>query len=114
MVDEGIIYRLLFENSGQGMVLQQGEKIILVNQSFADMVGYGIDELLDFSMEEALNLFDPQDRELVTARFSDLLVREELPKSQIYRFIRRNGETGWWSSTVTLVEYEGQPAVLGV
>jgi diguanylate cyclase (GGDEF)-like protein/PAS domain S-box-containing protein len=114
MVDEESIYRLLFENSGQGMVLRQGEKIILVNQSFADMVGYGIDELLDFSMEEALNLIHPLDRKSVLASFHDLLAGKEFPKSHIYRFVRQNGETGWWSATVSRVEFEGQPAVLGV
>lgn len=114
MFDEESIYQLLFENSGQGMVLWLGEKIILVNQSFADMIGYEIDELLDFSIEESLNLIHPEDRESVLARFHDLTSEKELPKNHIYRFVRRNEETGWWSATVTRVEYDGQPAVLGV
>ena len=53
MIDEESIYRYLFENSGQGMVLRQGEKILLVNQSFADIVGYTIEQLLAFSYDDA-------------------------------------------------------------
>jgi PAS domain S-box-containing protein len=70
MQEDGI-YRLLFEQSAQGIVLWQGDKIILVNQSFADMVGYTLDELLEFSFEEAINLIHSQDREAVLTRFRD-------------------------------------------
>jgi len=111
---EARIYRLLFENSAHGIVLQQGEKIILVNQSFADMVGYTIDELLDFSTEEVFDLVHPQDRETARAGFRDLLAGKGLPKNDENRFILRNGETQWWSTTLSIIEYEGQPAVLGV
>jgi diguanylate cyclase (GGDEF)-like protein/PAS domain S-box-containing protein len=78
------------------------------------MVGYTSDELLDFSMEQAQNLIHPQDRATASMRFHDLLAGKELPKSQICRFIRRNGEIGWWSATLSGVEFESQPAVLGV
>ena len=40
------IYKYLFDNSGQGILLHQGGKIILVNQSFADMVGYTLADLI--------------------------------------------------------------------
>ena len=113
MIEESI-YRLLFETSGQGMVLRQGEKIILVNQSFADMVGFPIDELLDFSMEQAFNLTHPLDREEALMRFHDLVSGKDLSKRYIYRFLRRNGETGWWAANVSTIEYQGQPAVLGI
>jgi diguanylate cyclase (GGDEF)-like protein/PAS domain S-box-containing protein len=108
------IYQLLFETSAQGMVLRRGEKIILVNQCFADMVGYTIDELLDFSFEDSLNLIHPQDREMILARYRDLLAGKDLPNTYEYRFLRRNGEAGWWSATVSTIDFEGQPAVLGV
>lgn len=113
-MQEETIYRHLFEHSVQGMVLRQGEKIVLVNQCFADMVGYTIDELLGFSMDQAFNLIHPEDRESALARFRDLTSGKDLPKNYQYRFIRRNGETGWWDATVSTVDYAGQPAVLGI
>lgn len=96
------------------MVLLQGGKNILVNQSFADMVGYSIEELLNFSMEQDVNLIHPQDREPVLARYQDLADGKAFPKNIVYRFVRRNGETGWWSATVTKIEFEGRPAFLGL
>lgn len=113
-LQEERIYRQLFEHSVQGMVLRQGERIILVNQSFADMVGYTIDELLGFSMEQAFNLIHPEDRETALTRFRDLVAGKDLPKHYEYRFIRRNGETGWWSADVSTINYDGRPAVLGI
>jgi PAS domain S-box-containing protein len=113
-MQEESIYRLLFERSAQGMVLRQGERIVLVNQSFADMVGYTIRELMDFSTEEGFNLIHPQDREAVLAGFRDLVAGKHGPRHDEYRFIRRNGETGWWSAALSSIDYEGQPAVLEV
>jgi diguanylate cyclase (GGDEF)-like protein/PAS domain S-box-containing protein len=46
--------------------------------------------------------------------FHELLAGKELSKSQICRFVHRNGATGWWSATLSQVEFKNQPAVLGV
>ena len=113
MREDGI-YRLLFEQSAQGIVLLQGEKIILVNQCFADMAGYTLDELLAFTIEEALDLFYLQDREAVWTGFRDLLTGKDLPQTYESRFIRRNGETGWWSTALSTIDYGEQTAVLGI
>jgi len=113
-MEEERIYRLLFEHSMQGMVLRRGERIVLVNQSFADMVGYTIEELLGFSFEDALNLIHPQDREMVLARFGDRVARKDVPDSYEHRFVRRNGETGWWSATVSTIDYGEESAILGI
>jgi len=113
MLEDGI-YRLLFEQSAQGILLLQGGKIILFNQSFADMVGYALEELLGFSVEEIFGLFHPQDRASVRSGFQDLLTGNNLPKNQETRFIRKDGETGWWSTTISSFDYGNQLAVLGV
>lgn len=106
------IYRLLFEHSAQGILLLQSEKIVLVNQSFADMVGYTVGELLEFSIEAIFNLIHPEDRKTALALFRILLTGKELPKNYENRFIRRNGEIGWGSVTVSTIDYGGQPTVL--
>ncbi len=113
MYKEGV-YRLLFEQSAHGMVLRQGEKIVLVNQSFADMVGYTIDELLNFSLEDALNLIHAEDRDAVAKRFRDLWAGQDVSKTYDCRYIRRNGETGWWSITESTFDHEGRLTVLSV
>lgn len=114
MIPEEGIYRLLFERAAQGVVLQQDDKIILANQSFADMVGYTIAELLAFSAEDVLKLIHPQDRETALTWIRDPLADENLPKTADYRFVRRDGTIGWWSATVSTLDYENKPAILGI
>jgi diguanylate cyclase (GGDEF)-like protein/PAS domain S-box-containing protein len=108
------IYQLLFENSGQGMVLQQGEKLILVNQSFADIVGYTIDELLAFSVEDTLMLVHPQDREALSGMRKDHLAGKTVVDKIECRFIHKNEHTGWWSVTISKGKYQGQTAVVEI
>lgn len=113
-MQEDKIYRLLFEHSSQGILLLQSEKLILVNPSFAAMVGYTVDELLNFSIEEAFNLFYPQDREVALTDFGDLVAGKNLPENREARFIRKNGEIGWWYTILSTIDYQGQQAILGV
>ena len=59
---EDNIYQILFKKSDQGIALRQDDKFVLVNQSFAKMVGYTVEELLAFSGEQILNLVHPEDQ----------------------------------------------------
>jgi len=108
------IYQLLFESSWQGMVLRQSERIILVNQSFADIVGYTIDELMDFSIEDTLVLVHPQDREAIMGMRKDHLVGQPVSNKIECRFIQKNGQTGWWSATISTIKHQGQTAVVEI
>lgn len=110
-MQEDIIYQLLFEQSVQGILLFQGRKIILANQSFADMVGYAIDELLTFSMEEIFDLLHPQDREIAKTEYQTVLAENGLPKNYEFRFIRKNGEIGWWLMAASVIDDGHQPIV---
>lgn len=111
---EDKIYRLLFEHSAHGIILLQEENLILANQSFSDCVGYGIDELLGFSIDEILSLFHLEDRETALADFQDLLAGKGHSKSIETRFVRKNGEIGWWYTTISAIDVGDQSAVVGV
>ena len=107
------IYRQLFENSAHGILLMQGSKIALANQRFADMVGFKREELQGVPFKNVLNLIRPQDREMVLVRFREQLAETDDSATFECRFLRANGETGWWSATTSTINYEGLPAVLG-
>lgn len=113
MQEDGI-YRLLFDQSAQVIVLSRGDKIILVNQSFADVIGYTINELLNFFIEETFNLFRPQGHEAAWTGFRDFLAGKDLPKNVESRFVRKSGETGWWTTTISTIGCGDQPTVLRV
>jgi PAS domain S-box-containing protein len=106
------LYRLIFENSIQGMALRQGGKLILVNQSFADMVGYSIDELTTFEGDEALALFHPDDHATLIEHYQKVVTGKDVSGHYEYRFVRKNGEIGWWTVLISTIEYGGEVAVL--
>ncbi len=103
------VYQLVFDHAVQGMVLLQGETIMLVNAGFADSVGYTPDDLRNRSSAAIFNIVYPPDRALARAQF-DTISR---PTTQEYRFNRHDGQIGWWSVTVTPLTYADQPAILG-
>lgn len=105
------VYQLVFDHAVQGMVLLQGETIMLVNAGFADSVGYTPDDLRDRSSEEIFNIVYPPDRALARAQFGE--ISRDTPLTQEYRFMRRDGQIGWWSVTVTPLTFADQPAILG-
>ncbi len=113
MTQEAGLYHLLFEHATQGLVLLRGEKIALANQSFAHMVGYSLDDLLGISLERILSVVHPQDRDMMLARFRDRLAGREVPTYYEFRLIQRDGEVGWWATTMSLINYRGEAAVLG-
>jgi diguanylate cyclase (GGDEF)-like protein/PAS domain S-box-containing protein len=113
MQDDGI-YRSLFEQSIQGMIVLRGEQIIFANQSFADTIGYAFDEVLTFSIADLFNLFHPQDREAAIKKFHASFAGKEPQQCYESRFIRKNGETGWWSITISTVADGDQPIVQGI
>ncbi|MBN1562889.1 MAG: PAS domain S-box protein [Anaerolineae bacterium] len=101
------VYRLIFENSIQGMALRQGEKIILVNQRIADMMGYTIEELLQLEGEKALSLFPPSEHPALRARYQQVLAGQ-----YEHRFLRKDGTIGWCTAAISTIQYQGEVAVL--
>lgn len=107
------IYRLVFENSLQGMVLRQGDRMILANQAYADIVGYTIAELLEFTEQDVLDIIHPEDRKLILGRHRLREVGESVPNRYEYRYIHKSGEIRWVEATVATIDYGDCPAFLG-
>ncbi|MFQ5814333.1 MAG: PAS domain S-box protein, partial [Anaerolineae bacterium] len=107
-------YRELVERSPQGIVVRQGDKYILANRAFADMVGYSIDELLEFTLDEIYALVHPDDHEMIAQRYRDRQAGKVVPDSYEHRFIRKDGESCWARVTVAEIEIQGEQAFLGM
>jgi PAS domain S-box-containing protein len=55
-------YKTLVENPLQGVTVIQNGRYVYVNQAFADMVGYSVDEILEMTSEEGWGLVHPDDK----------------------------------------------------
>jgi PAS domain S-box-containing protein/putative nucleotidyltransferase with HDIG domain len=104
-------YRAVAEHSLQGLVIVQDFQIMFVNQAFADISGYTIEELLSLAPEEVQALVHPEDQELAWGRFRDRLAGKPVPPRFEYRGIRKDGTVVWAEMFANPIEYRGKPAV---
>lgn len=103
-------FRTLAEHSLVGLAIIHDERFIFVNQAWADMYGYSIDELMAF--EPPIELIDPRDRvkikELVEARR-----RGENPDSRLeLRGRHKDGHQIWLDNARVPINWDGKTAHL--
>ncbi|MHA2095937.1 MAG: PAS domain S-box protein [Candidatus Hodarchaeales archaeon] len=104
-------YRLLVEKSLLGVAILQDRKYVYVNSAFAELTGFSITELLQFSPNEVWLLIHPEDREELEKRNKDLEAETPLVPKHRFRYVRKSGEIRWVESLVTTTAYEGRPAL---
>jgi PAS domain S-box-containing protein len=104
-------YRVLAEESLQGLAIMQGENIIFANQAYANLTGFSVDELYKFSAREIWQLIHPDDRtrlrERSQAHEDDLSYRGGTE----YRIVRKDGQIRWVEAFVSVIEVGGEPAM---
>ena len=55
-------YRMVVENSLQGLIVIQDGRLIYANQAICDIIGYTVKDLLSCSFNELLTLIHPEDQ----------------------------------------------------
>ena len=106
-------YRLLVEESIQGIVIAQGipPRMVFVNPAMTMILGYTSEELSSLSPKEIEGLVHSEDRAFFFKNYKDRLEGKlVLPRYEI-RGIRKDGTVVWLELSSTYIEYKGQPAV---
>ncbi len=111
-------YRSVCENSLTGIYISQNGKLKFVNKQLEKLSGYSRKELLSM---EFLKLVHPKDRKMVKERDLERNrmkeERREMGEDMVsfyeFRGIKKKGETIWFESITSSIEYEGQRALLG-
>jgi PAS domain S-box-containing protein len=103
-------HRLLIDNSLQGLAIIQDDIIVFANQSFANICGYAIDELLSLSPAQIKESVHIEDQDLIWRRYANLLSGGKPPKCE-FRLIRKDRSIAWLEINVSLSHYRGRPAV---
>jgi len=104
-------YQTLVERSLQGLVIVQDFRIVFVNNAFAKIFGYTVEELLSLSAEQALAIIHPEDRALVWRNLQYRLTGKPAPPRYEFRGIRKDGTVCWLEMFASRIEYGGKPAV---
>ncbi len=104
-------YRVLAEESLQGISMMQDGRVVYSNQAYADISGRTIEELMAYTPEEMFQNIHPDDAEWLMESYGSFLNGKiSAPRSE-FRIIHKDGTTRWVESYATHVEYEDEPAL---
>jgi two-component system cell cycle sensor histidine kinase/response regulator CckA len=101
-------YRLLVENSLQGLAIIQDQRFVFCNSAFADSTGYSVEELM--SLPDTKSIIHPEDRERVVARHHERLSGKPVARRYEYRLLRKDGSVCWLDVLASQIVYNGKPA----
>jgi len=104
-------YRALIENVQDGIFVIQNTKIQFVNEAFAKLVGYTIDEVTGMDFRQ---LLAPEDRDMVVDRYHRRQTGENVPEEYEFSMLHKDGKTRVSVNMhVGLVNYRGTTASMG-
>ncbi|MBI4689648.1 MAG: PAS domain S-box protein, partial [Nitrospirae bacterium] len=104
-------YRILVENIQDGVFIIQDAKAKFVNEAFAKMVGYTVEELIGMDIRRVIA---PEDLDTVMDRYRRRLMGEDVPKEYEFRMLHKDGATRVFvNMLVGLVDYQDKAASMG-
>jgi PAS domain S-box-containing protein len=104
-------YRGLIENIQDGIFIIQDAKLNFVNEAFARIAGYPIQEIIGMDFRD---LVAQEDKELVVDRYTRRLRGEKVPSEYEFRLIRKDGTIVAVDMNVGAFTYFGRIASIGI
>ena len=108
---ESDLSRLLIDNSLQGLLILQDERIIFVNKAVSEVSGYAPEELQSFSSKELMAIVHPEDQERIFRSIENLIAGNSSPARQEFRIIRKDGAIRWVDTLASSLKYQNRPAL---
>jgi PAS domain S-box-containing protein len=102
-------YRVLVNNSAQGLVLMQNGRIILANNAIANCIGLTPEELYALPAGKIFDFAHPDDREIGMANMQNRLMGKPVPARYETRLVNKNGTVHWLELMPTVIALEGIP-----
>lgn len=104
-------YKSLIENSLQGLVIFQDDRIVFANKIVEKMVGYTLDELKSLSSEKLKEIIHPRDRERVWRILQDKLSGKKAPEHLEFQIIKKDGNVAWIEVLLKNIEFQNKNAI---
>ena len=103
-------YKTLTETSLTGIFIHQDGRFVFVNENFAKIHGYKLDELIG---EHHLKLIHPDEMNAVRELALKRLEGKTVSQRYEVRRIRKDGTTIYSEMLAARIQYKGRPAVMG-
>ena len=105
------VFRSLAETAGTSIYILRDGELAYANPAFERLSCMPLSELVDMDM---LELVHPDDRELYSQRLTELLSDEGKGRSVDFRLCDRGGACHWLEETASVIDHDGNAAVLGI
>ena len=106
-------YRTIFEGTIHGMLLIQGDRIVMANPAVGDMIGLPGNVLLEWTLSEVLTqVIHPDDLDLLRLHLERWLATGQVPRRYSFRTRRGDGTDGHLYMQTAIVSHAGAPAAL--
>lgn len=102
-------FRSLVENSSQGLVVVQGERILYANPEALRLMGATMEEVL---RAHYLDFTHPEDRELIAERYRRRALGEEVKGTVKFRMRSLSGKVTWVEGYTASIPWDGEKAYL--
>jgi diguanylate cyclase (GGDEF)-like protein/PAS domain S-box-containing protein len=109
LVESEVKYRTLVEQSLEGILIVQDNIIKFINPKLLIILNYKEQE---FVGKDILRFFYPDDRELLSENIKKIYRKKEVEGPLEIRMIHKNEEIMYMEVLSTLIQYEGNPAIL--
>ncbi|MBI5585147.1 MAG: PAS domain S-box protein [Deltaproteobacteria bacterium] len=102
-------FRSLAEGSIQGILIHRDLQPLFANQAFAQLHGYSLAEIL--RLDSILAVIAPHEQKRLLGYRAARLEGKPAPVHYEYQGVRQDGSLIWLESRVTVVQFDGAPAI---
>ncbi len=104
-------FRKITEQSLMGICIVQDNKVKYLNQRFADIWGYSIEEMMPWKLNDIANAIHPDDRIFILEQLAKKQSGEKNIYTQYqYRGFKKSGEMIWVDNYSRSFKYQDKPA----
>lgn len=103
-------YRTLIDSMQDGVFLVQNEKLDFVNEAFAELLGYDVEELLDMNISK---IIAPEDVDRVMKNYRSRQAGEFVPASYEFSLLHKDGNRVHVIISVRIIDFHGKVASIG-
>lgn len=102
-------YRLVVDNAGEGIMVEQAQMVKFYNPRFAEIFGYKMEE---FTSGSLMDIVYPEDKSMVAEYLVKLITDGHKPVTCDFRIISADGQLKWLSNNAVQINWGGRPASL--
>ena len=110
--DNEEIYKMLIENSLDGIYIIQDRKMQFANKAFSDILGYENSEIVGMDFSELL--FE-KSKKIVEERYAARLRGEKIPSEYEFYLLKKDNKTPVLvNMRVNIIQFRNKPATMGI